>query len=312
MTRYLNLLLLMLGIAVALAVLETLFHFAGGAFSIFDTRGFGQVMLLLTPLILIALFVHYVADDRSQLLAIRYGRAWRRALSGFVVFWLGTTAIIVAGYALFVMLGSVGISNASVAGLSWQIAERTLIALLVVLVLATTEELIFRVFLMRYLMFDGSRWALLLAIFASSFIFAALHNLTDPLAWFTAEEFPLFVGLFLLGVLLCVTYVSTGSITCAIAVHMAFLGSKVFLRRTNLLDVDPGIVFLGSKVFRRRTNLSDIDPGLLFLQNGGDLRVSPMVWALWIAMAILIYLNRKWLRKRFAVESRLHRRLRDA
>ncbi|MCU0831897.1 MAG: CPBP family intramembrane metalloprotease [Rhizobiaceae bacterium] len=291
MARYLKTLVLMLGIALALAALEGVFRLFGGRFSIFDTRGFGQVMLLLTPLIIIALFVRLVADDHSLLFFSRYAARWRRAGAGFLAFWLGATAIIIVGYALFAALGSVGISEAAVAGLTWKIAERTLVALFVVLVLATTEELIFRVFLMRYLMFDGSRLALGLAVFTSSLIFAALHNLTDPLAWFTAEEFPLFVGLFLLGVLLCVTYFSTGSITCAIAVHMAFLGSKVFLRRTELLEVDAK---------------------LMFLQNSADLRESPVVWALWIAMAFLIYLNRNWLRARFAVEHGLHRRLRDA
>jgi membrane protease YdiL (CAAX protease family) len=282
--RYRNVAFFSAAIFAALALAEWLFDLTGSGLSIFDKKGAGQVTLLAVPLVMLAPFVALVGGKPWRVFSI-YGRNARRALAGFGMFWLVTTLIVVAGYLGFAAIGAVQWSATGIAALSFAVAMKTVIALLVVVILATTEETIFRMFLMRYLAWNAGRAALISAVIVASLIFAALHNLTDPLAWFTPELFPLFVGLFILGILLCVTYLATGSITCAIGVHAGFLGSKVFLRQTKLVDVDPN---------------------MLMLQDTFDLRMSPFVWALFAAFAVVIWLLRHRLRPRFAIERDLH------
>jgi membrane protease YdiL (CAAX protease family) len=284
-TRYISVSLLFGIITAALVMVELVLRNSGSGLSIFDTRGAGQVLLLAVPLALITLFVTRIPNGDPVGFATLYLRDGRRAASGFLWFWAVPTLIIVSAYAAVGLLGHVTVSREALAAFNADIAFKTLVSLLVVVVLATTEELIFRGFLMRYLIHERTPAAIVSAVIVAALVFALLHNLTDPLAWFTPEEFPLLVGLFTLAVLLSVTYLSTGSITCAIGIHTAFLGSKVFLRRTEFVDVN--------------------HPALM-LQNSADLRESPLVWLLWLVMAAVIYAMRKPLRARFAVETDLH------
>jgi membrane protease YdiL (CAAX protease family) len=282
--RYINIGLFGVVLVLVLWLVETAFQTSNSGLSIYDTKGAGQITLLGTTVLLVTLFSKYVAKSAPFGFFVPYTANWKRALAGFGQFYLATTLIIIAGYLWFAAQGAVSFSDEGIANLSLKIAERTFIGLLVVVVLAFTEEMIFRVFLMRYLMWDASTLAAITAVISASLIFAFLHNLTDPLAWFTHEQFPLFIGLFILGALLCVTYISTGSITCAIGLHSGFLGSKVFLRKTQILSVNPD---------------------MLLLQNTADLRMSPIVWALWIVMGAVIYLLRHRLRSRFLIENDL-------
>src|SRR5690606_5300440 len=114
-------------------------------------------------------------------------------------------------YVIVGMLGGVQVSQEAVAQLTWKILERTIIAMFIVVILATTEELIFRVFLMRYLRWSAAPAVTIGAVLFSSLVFATSHNLTDPLAWLSPSEHPLFIGLFLLGILLCTAYIASGS-----------------------------------------------------------------------------------------------------
>jgi membrane protease YdiL (CAAX protease family) len=282
--RYFNIALLGVALVAVLWLIEFGFQSSQSGFSIYDTKGIGQITLLAATLIMVTAFSKFVGGSAPFGFFAPYLISSKKSFAGFGWFYLVTTLIIVLGYLWFALQGAVSISDQGVANLSLKIAERTLVGLLVVVVLAFTEEMIFRVFLMRYLMWDASKSAAFAAVISASLIFAFLHNLTDPLAWFTAEQFPLFIGLFILGALLCVTYISTGSITCAIGLHTGFLGSKVFLRKTQLLSVDPQ---------------------MLMLQDNSDLRMSPIVWGLWIAMGLGIYLMREKLRARFRIEADL-------
>lgn len=284
MQRYINIGLFGIALVLLLWLIETTFQASQSGLSIYDTRGAGQITLLATTLIMVTTFSKFVAGSEPFGFFVPYFANWKRSLAGLGQFYLVTTLVIVLGYIWFAAQGAVSISEQGVTNLSLKIAERTIIGLLVVVVLALTEELIFRVFLMRYLMWNNSRFAAVTAVISASLIFAFLHNLSDPMAWFTAAQFPLFIGLFILGALLCVTYISTGSITCAIGLHAGFLGSKVFLRKTQLLAVDSQ---------------------MLMLQDNSDLRMSPIVWVLWIAMGMTIYMLRHRLRARFAIETDL-------
>ena len=58
-------------------------------------------------------------------------------------------------------------------------------------------------------------------------------------------------------------------------------------------------------MFLRKTQLLTVDSQMLMLQDTADLRMSPMVWALWIAMGIIIFMLRHRLRARFEIETDL-------
>lgn len=279
--RYLLILLFVAFVPLPLLALDGLFQVTGSGWSIHDTRGPGQVLMLATILLLVLGFVHFVARDSLVGFFVHYLRNWRRALAGFLTMLAFGWGVVIAVYLVAWLLGFVHFSQEAWDALSWRIAERTMVALLVVLVLATTEELIFRAFIMRYVRTDTSAAVTVGAVVFSSLIFAAVHNPTDLAAWFTAEEFPLFVGLFLLGVLLCTVYIVTGSFWGAVAVHSALLGSKVFLRRTHLLEVDTGA---------------------WWLSDSADIRRAPLVWLLFAGMALAVYLMRHRLNPRVAVE----------
>lgn len=278
--RYLYICLFLVFLPIPLALLEGLYRVTGSGLSIFDTRGFGQVSMLFTVILMVFGYVTLIAKDSVRDFFMLYLRNWRTALRGFLVMLAIAWAIVIAAYVLMGVLGYVHWSMDAWNEMTWRIARRTGVALLVVLVLAITEELMFRVFLMRYLRWNTSKAVTIGAVVFSSLVFASVHNLTDPLAWLQPEETMLFIGLFLLGVLLCITYLATGSFWCAVAVHSGLLGSKVFLRRTEVLDVSTGSWWL----------------------NTPDLRATPVTWALFVGLAVAIYLLRKPLTACFAIE----------
>lgn len=278
--RYLYICLFIAVLPIPLAVIEALFHVTGSGLSIFDTRGPGQVMLLGTVLAMVLAYVMFIARDSISAFFALYLHDWRKALRGFLVMFAVSWAIVIVGYIIAGVFGQVQWSAAAWDEMTLRTARRTLVALFVVLILATTEELMFRVFLMRYLRWNTSAAVTIGAVVFSSFVFTSLHNLTDPLAWLTPDGVRLFIGLFLLAVLLCVIYLVTGSFWCAVAVHAGLLGSKVFLRRTELLDVSTGSWWLSS----------------------ADLRMAPLTWALFAGMALAVYLLRGKINPHFAIE----------
>lgn len=279
--RYILILLFVAFVPLPVLGLDAIFAATGSGLSIHDTRGAGQVLMLLTVLLTVLAYVVFVARDDIGAWIGQYLSKWRRALSGFLLMLAVSWAIVIGAYLIAWALDFAHFSPEAWQALNLNVAERTAVALLVVFVLATTEELMFRVFIMRYLRTDTSALATIGAVVVSSLIFAAVHKPTDLLGWFTAEEFPLFVGLFLLGVLLCTAYIATGSFWAGVAVHAGLLGSKVFLRRTGVLEVETGSWLLGG---------SD------------DIRRAPLVWALFAGMALAIYLLRRGLNARFSVE----------
>lgn len=280
--RYLFICLFLPSMLLPVLAVEWLFWVSGSGLSLTDSRGPGQVTLLVLILLLVAGFVKFVAREEPLGFFMIYLRNAGRAARGLGFFFLATSLLVALGYLFLGAIGVASWSEEAWAALSLRIAERTLVALLVVLILATTEEILFRVFLMRYLRWNLSVPVTIAAVVFSSFVFAASHNLTDPLAWFTAEEFPLFVGLFILGVLLCVTYLATGNFWCAVGVHSGLLGSKVFLRRTELVDVDHTAWWMGPTY--------------------DDMRMAPTVWLIFAAMAVAIFMARHWLQPRFSIE----------
>ena len=282
--RYVWVCLFMAGMLVPLAAIEWTFGATGSGLSLFDTRGAGQVTLLLSILVMVLAYWRYVAGGDPAALFSRYLHQWRRASRGFWSVYLVLTIVIVLIYLGLAAAGRMGFSQEAWDAFGYKTLERTIVGVLGVVVLATTEEIMFRVFLMRHLRWNESGPVTAAAIVFSSFVFAASHNLTDPLAWLTPEQMPLFVGLFVFGAAHAVVYIATGSFWCNIGMHTALLGSKVVLRKTELFPLDESGWLLGGRE---------------------DIRAAPLVWALFALIALVAWLNRARLRRAFAVEERV-------
>lgn len=279
--RYLLICLFMVSLLVPVGAVEWIFRATGSGLSVTDSRGAGQVTLFLVIFAMVIAFARFVAGDRPLLFFDLYRRHWRRALAGFVAMLVFAAALSAIGYGLFALAGRVGWNAVGLSTLSFKVAEHTVTALIVVVVLALSEEILFRVFLMRYLRWNTTAPVTIGAVVFASFVFAASHNLTDPLAWFAPDDARLFLGLFLLGTILCVTYLSTGSFLCNVGIHAGLLGTKVFLRETEILTLNPDVWWLG---------------------NSQDVRMAPAVWLLFAGIGVTIFVLRKPLRRRFAIE----------
>lgn len=279
--RYLRLLILAAVIAAACAAVELAFSATGSGLSLRDSRGPGQIALFVIILPSIALFSRYVAGvDLFGWFAL-YGREWAKVWRGFLAAFAFGFGVMLAGYLFLGAMGQASISEAGLEAMSLKIVERTAVGLLVVVVLATTEEMIFRGFIARYLRRNTSPGVTVAAVVASSAIFSVTHLIALPGPYLTADYAALLFGLFLLGMLLAVTYVATGSLAIAIGIHSGLLGFKVFLRKTQLVEVTPEAWWLNEST---------------------DIRVSPVAWGVLIAMTLVVYLLRHRIYMRFAVE----------
>ena len=95
----------------------------------------------------------------------------------------------------------------------------------------------FRGFLMRYLRWRPTRRATILTVMFASFVFAFVHNLSDPLSWVEVDKIRLFVGLFILGCTLCTVYTCTGSLLCSVGLHAGFLFAENARNHPKVLDI---------------------------------------------------------------------------
>lgn len=280
--RYPILLACMAALVVPIELLDAAFAGLDLEISVRDTRGAGQVALYVLILLAALAFNIFPGGENPLRFFYAYVKDWRRALGGFAAAWLAVTAVVAAGYLVFALAGHVthGEGRPDVAAM--RVAERTASALVVMLVLVLSEELIFRATIMRYLRWKASTVVTVAAVLASAAIFAAAHNALDPRPWLARDQLALLTGLFLLGTLLATTYVATGSLTAAMGVHAGFLGSKVFMRKTGALDVTPNSWLLG---------------------HSDDLRMAPVVWLIFLSLTLLIAAFRRPLHAMFCVET---------
>jgi membrane protease YdiL (CAAX protease family) len=285
--RYLYLAVLIVVFAGAAALLELAFKTSGGSLSIYRQKGAGLVVLYLLGLLLLGLFVRIAAPIGFGSYARLYWANMRTAAIGFsAMFCMASIALLI----LYAVLATVG--QLSWSAEAWQrIAPRlpTLLAigLLSAWLVAISEEIVFRGVLLSYLRWNGSSAVTIAAITVSALLFAIAHNIRDPLAWLTPREIPLFIGLWLLAVMLGVTYVVTRSLWCSIGLHSGLLAIGRVLPRGDMIVIDFGPWWLG---------------GTGDLGMDGDLRRAPIVWAIFIVTTILALAARRWLAERFAIE----------
>ena len=237
--RYIRITIFLVLVGAAMLAAEAALRFFGSSYSLTDSKGPGQIAVFTIVLPSILLFTWYVAlIDPLQFMA-RYLTQWRRTLKGFLLTFGVTVLVAAAGYLLLAALGNVRWSHEAWQDLGDALAAKIAVALIVVLMLAVTEELIFRSFLLRYLRYNNTLWVTVGAVVVSSAIFSASHFIALIGVWELVSKGPMLFGLFLIGILLGTTYVVTGSLACSIGVHCGLIGFKVILIKTQLLHLVP-------------------------------------------------------------------------
>ena len=249
------------------------------SYSLADSRGPGEWAFIAIALAAALLFSRYVARVDSLQFVARYVMLWRRTLKGFLLTFGATMLFAAAGYLALAALGYVQWSQAAWENLRSDVVEKSAIALLIVLVLASVEETIFRAFLLRYLRYNDTFWVTVGAVVVSSAIFSVSHLVALIDVWHLIGKTSLLTGLFLIGLLLGTVYVVTGSLACSIGVHCGLLGFKVILIRTDVINLVPD-----------------------WLVND-DIRRSPLAWLVFLAATLAIVLWRRRLHEAFRVET---------
>ena len=249
------------------------------SYSLGDSRGPGEWAFIAIALAAVLLFSRYVARVDSLQFVARYVMLWRRTLKGFLLTFGATMLFAAAGYLALAALGYVQWSQAAWENLRSDIVEKSAIALLIVLVLASVEETIFRAFLLRYLRYNDTFWVTVGAVVVSSAIFSVSHLVALIDVWHLIGKTSLLTGLFLIGLLLGTVYVVTGSLACSIGVHCGLLGFKVVLIRTDVINL-----------------ASD------WLVND-DIRRAPLAWLVFLAATLAFVLWRRRLHEAFWVET---------
>jgi hypothetical protein len=128
---------------------------------------------------------------------------------------------------------------------------------LIAIILATTEEILFRALAFKYLLTSTTTWAVVRAMVLSSIIFALAHRFDDPLSWLELRFVGLLIELFLLGCLLALVYYEqfTGLLDRrALRAHLDCAGQKD-------PDHPGGAVRLGHQQFLRSAHgTGGVDP----------------------------------------------------
>ncbi len=206
-------------------------------------KGPGQVLFYLLMLAGLFGFVRYVwrpvgmeAAWKSYLSAMHSGRFWRGFSTGFG----GGTAMMLLGFGLLLATGRATSDVAALGRMTGRDIGTTLTAMLVVPVLVLTEELIFRSIVYNYLRGGGrARGSTVTgAVLISAILFAYAHGVQFGFRWADTKHPALFVGLFLLGVLIALVYEVSGSLAAGMGVHTALIYAKIVPDRTGIVTLD--------------------------------------------------------------------------
>ncbi len=278
-SRYLRVLLLIAAIALCAQALELVFKATGGFLSIYKKSGASIVIVYLVAIIAVGAFMKVASPVGWAQYARLYYSAGRTAARGFALFFCVASLAVLLLYLVLAQAGQ----------LQWSLGDRLtplyavtlFLDVLIGCVLATAEEILFRGFLVSYLRWNASRVVTGSAVLVSSLLFACAHDIRDPLAWFTPERFPLFVGLTLLGILLATTYMATASLSCSIGLHAGLLAVGEILPRGGLVSIDFAPWWLGGD---------------------HDIRMAPITWTVFIGLTVAVVLARRGLSRHLAVE----------
>ncbi len=259
-----------LSLFITFHIIQPLATWLDPAYTLLANRSVGKFALSFMVLLQLVLFVlvqprkfsHRVID--SAIGSFRRP-GWLRLMSTFFIFafalhWLILGGLWSAGFAAY---------NPTWGHFSLSLVLRTLFGLFVTFLLAWSEEVIFRGFVYEYI---ASWYSILPSMLLASVIFMLAHDISNPLNLLTTD-LPLGIGLFLLGLLLNLIFVLTGSLVASMGAHMGLVFVKVVLRRARFLTFTP--------------------PTAAFWAHT-DLRQAPAVHALFLLVIVcLIWQHRK-------------------
>ena len=247
-----------------------------------DGHGAGQITMYAAALVCVLLYEGTFGRDTPITFIGLYLKSWRRSIAGFLTFAAISSLISSIAILLMIAMGSVVFNPEAIASLSMNAITALLISMPIASVLALVEESMFRAFMLRYLRWNASLATTITAILFSSFVFALVHNLSDLLGWLEPKMMQLFIGLFVLGVILSVVYISTGSLLCAVGLHAGFL----FVEHERLYT--QSVAFTGDQ---------------WWMAVDGDVRTAPVTWLIFALIGLGIFLARHQLHPRFAIET---------
>jgi len=242
-------------------------------------KGAGQILLYLIVIGVIVWFTRNVWKQDLKAAVAPYLSNWKRVTKGFWICAGASLALQTPIYLLLFHLGILHISQYARSKSLGILVFNIVISQIVMLVLATSEEGIFRGFLFSYLRGNGKKGSVVAAVIISSVIFGLSHEFHTLRHWLMPEYYGKLIGLIILGVLLSITYQSTRSISCSIGVHASLLWLDEIRRQT--MDLNQPYWWTGTN---------------------NDLRTAPFVWLIFVVLGVGFALSGKKLRPIVAIE----------
>ena len=279
--RIIYLLGLIAGIFLASFGAQSIFNAVGISIDLMAASGAGQIINYAIVLICAYLFVTLVWRQSVTGFIVLYFQNWRKARSGF---WVCAGLALIVGllwYMFVFAAGGARWSSAAWAQTDTHALLKLFFTSLIAIILATTEEILFRSIAFRYLLTSTTTWAVVRAMVLSSIIFALAHRFDDPLSWLELRFVGLLIELFLLGCLLALVYYVTNSLACSIGAHS-------------------GLIWIA---LAKKTQIIQVAPSGWDISNSFDPRTGPAAWILFILLTILFWSLRHWLRKTFEIEN---------
>ena len=279
--RIIYLLGLIAGIFFASFGAQSIFGAVGISIDLMAASGAGQIINYLIVLICAYLFATLVWRQSVTGYFFLYFQNWRKALGGFSVCAGLALSVGMLWYMFVFAAGGARWSSAAWAQTDAHELLKLLLPDLIAIILATTEEILFRALAFRYLLTSTTRWAVFRAMIVSSIIFALAHRFDDPLSWLELRFVGLLIGLTLLGCLLALVYYLTNSLACSIGTHT-------------------GLIWIA---LAKKTQIIQVASSGWDISNSFDPRTGPAAWLLFILLAVLFWSLRRWLRPSFEIEN---------
>ena len=279
--RIITLLGLIAGIFLASYGAQSILNAAGISIDLMAASGAGQIVNYLIVLLCAYLFVTLVWRQSVAGYFQLYFQNWRKALGGFAVCAGLALGVGLLWYMFVFAAGGARWSSVAWAQTDARVLLKLLLPDLIAIVLASTEEILFRSLAFRYLLTSNTRWAVLRAMIVSSIIFALAHRFDDPLSWFELRFAGLLIGLTLLGCLLALVYYLTNSLACSIGAHT-------------------GLIWIA---IAKKTQIIQVASSGWDISNSFDPRTGPAAWLLFILLAVLFWSLRHRLRQSYEIEN---------
>lgn len=212
--------------------------------TLLDNRGIGKLLFSCMALYQVLLFI-FCAAPKLYNRCITDSIQWLFTISGWrhyiYFFMIGFSAHAIL-LCIFYYLGYAQVAPSLLSLLTFSKVIQCCMAAFITFLLAWSEESLFRGFFYNYFLQNHSQF---FSVVLTSFIFMFAHGLSMPWLLITTE-WRLGLGLFLLGLVLNMLYIKTGSLAASMGFHAGLVSLKVFLRRIPYITILPSSSYLVS------------------------------------------------------------------